>query len=269
MRIARILLVLVFLAVAAVSAVQGMADRFSTDDDPPAIVCSEETLNISVKEDDSVLFTGITASDPQDGDITGKILITGVSRLFGDNNARVSYAVFDSDSNMASCTRLIHYTDYQLPRFSLEEPLCFRFGESVDLMARLHARDVIDGDITGSIRVTFSQVVEEPGVHTINVQVTNSMGDTAWQTLPVVVYAAGEEPISVALDTYLVYLPQGSDFQARRYLQGASLGGDPISTDNVTISGEVDTATPGTYMVEYTCTYGSRSGTAVLAVVIE
>ena len=269
MRITRILLVLVFLAVAAVFTVQDMADRFSTADDPPVLTCDSEILEISVKDDDSALLTGITASDPQDGDITDRILVTGTSRLLDGNTVTVSYAVFDSDHNMASMTRQIRYTDYRLPRFSLKEPLVYTTNENIRLLDRLGAEDVVDGDITGAIRVTYTDTVDDPGIHNIGVQVTNSMGDTAWLTLPVIFLENTDDRVEVELDSYLVYLNQGSSFDARRYLDSASWQGDPVSTGNVTISGEVDTDTPGTYYVNYTCAYGSHSGTVILTVVVE
>ena len=269
MRLTRILLVLLFLAVGAVFTIQDMANRFSAADEPPVLTCDTEILNISVKDDDSVLLTGITAADPQDGDITDRVLVTGVSRLMDGNIARISYAVFDSDHNMATLTRQIRYTDYRLPRFSLEQPLVYAAGDEIRLLDRLHATDVVDGDITGSIRVTFTDTTTDPGIHNIQVQVTNSMGDTAWQTLPVLIMKSTEDTVEVDLDTYLVYLKQGDNFQPRRYLNGASYNGDPVSTANVTISGDVDTGTPGTYNVTYTGTYGSHTGSVILTVVVE
>lgn len=269
MRFTRFILVLVFLAVAAVSVIQELAGRVSTADDPPLLACSSEVLDISVKDDDSILLAGITASDAQDGDISDRVLVTGISRLMDGNTAKVSYAVFDSDHNMATLTRSIHYTDYRLPRFALDEPLVFNANTEIDLLDRLRALDVVDGDISGAIRVTYSDSSTDPGVHSLNVQATNSMGDTAWQTLPVIFVRDLEDTVRIDLDSYLLYLNRGDSFQARRYLNGASYGSDIISTGSVFISGEVDTNTPGTYLVEYSCTYGSHSGTVILTVVVE
>ena len=269
MRFTRIILILAFLAVGAVFTLQDMAGRFSTADDPPAMTCDQEILDISVSDDRSVLLTGITAADPQDGDITDRVLVTGVSRLLEGNTARVSYAVFDSDHNMATLTRLVRYTDYRLPRFVLSQPLVYDLGDPIALLDRLQATDVIDGDITGSIRLSSMDVVNEVGTHNVEVQVTNSMGDTATLTLPLIIQRSAEKQLEVELDTYLVYLKQGSAFQARPHLRGASYGGDSVSTGNVTISGDVDTDTPGTYQVSYTCVYGSRTSTVILTVVVE
>lgn len=269
MRFTRFILVLVFLAVAAVYTIQDMADRFSASDDPPILACASETLDVSVKDDDSILLAGITATDAQDGDISDRVLVTGVSRLIDGSTARVSYAVFDSDDNMATLTRNIRYTDYRLPRFTLDQPLVYRANTEVSLLDRLHAQDVVDGDLTNAIRITYTDTNTNVGIHSINVQVTNSMGDTTWQTLPLIFVADPDEVVQIDLDSYLIYLNQGDDFQARRYLNGASYEDDIISTSNVSISGEVDTSTPGTYLVEYSCVYGSHSGTVILTVVVE
>lgn len=269
MRITRIILILAFLAVGAVYAVQNTASRISVADEPPVLSCGSDTLEISVHAEDDILLADITASDPQDGDISDRVLVTGVSRLISDNTAKISYAVFDSDHNMATLTRYIRYTDYQLPRFSLAEPLIYTVGQEIRLLDRLRAGDVLDGDITDSIRVTSAGVMDQPGIHDVSVQVTNTMGDTAWLTLPVIILEKDGGDIEVDLDTYLLYLNRGDSFDARRYLNGASFRGDSVSTGNVSISGEVDTGTPGTYRVEYTCVYGSYSGTAILTVVVE
>lgn len=269
MRFTRILLVLAFLAVGAVYTVQDMVGRLSTADDPPTLTCGSEILDVSVADGDAALLAGITASDPQDGDITDRVLVTGASRLLAGNTARVSYAVFDSDHNMATLTRQIRYTDYRLPRFVLNEPLVYGVNDSVQLLDRLRATDVIGGDITGNIRISYANISREPGVHSLEAQVTNSMGDTAWITLPVIIVSDLENRVEVELDTYLVYLNQGDSFDARRFLNAAYWQGDRVSNSNVTITGEVDTDTPGTYLVEYTCTYGSRTGTVILTVVVE
>ena len=269
MRITRILLVLVFLAVAAVYTIQGLTGRRPADDVPPVLTCDSEILEISVHDGQQALLSGITAADDQDGDITGKVLVTGISRLIDGSTARISYAVFDSDHNMATLTRSIRYTDYRLPRFSLEEPLIYDVGQTVNLLDRLHASDVVDGDITGAIRVTYTDLATDTGIHDLNVQVTNSMGDTAWLTVPVIIRPVSENRLEVTLDTYLLYLQQGDSFRAGDHLKRAAYNGDSVSLGNVTISGQVDTDIPGTYQIQYTCVYGSHTGTAILTVVVE
>ena len=269
MRLTKFILVLVFLAVAAVYTIQGAAGRDAAAEVPPAISCDTGILELSVHDGGKALLTGVTASDEQDGDLTDRVLVSGVSRLIEDNTAKVTYVVFDSDDNMATLTRQIRYTDYRLPRFSLEEPLIYDVGQTVNLLDRLHASDVVDGDITGAIRVTYTDLATDTGIHDLNVQVTNSMGDTAWLTVPVIIRPVSENRLEVTLDTYLLYLQQGDSFRAGDHLKRAAYNGDSVSLGNVTISGQVDTDIPGTYQIQYTCVYGSHTGTAILTVVVE
>ena len=269
MRIVKTLLVLVLAAVAVLYFFQDLTNQFSSGKEPPVLTCDSDLLEISVNDGKDAMLSGITAADDQDGDLTGQVLVTGVSQLVGDNTAKVTYVVFDSDDNMATLTRSVRYTDYRLPRFSLEEPLIYGSAENMTLLDRLHAKDTIDGDITGNIRVSYLESTADPQISNINVQVTNSMGDTAWLTLPVVFADDTGRWVDISLSSYLVYLEQGSSFNARSYLNRAALNGNSIGTDQVSISGEVDTDTPGTYYVHYNCSYGSAVGTAVLTVVVE
>lgn len=269
MKIIRILLVLVFLAVGGLYIYNDMTNNWSAADVPPVLSCDSEVLEVSVKDSNRALLAGVTATDAQDGDLSDQVLVSGVSKLLDGNMAKVTYVVFDVDNNMATMTRYIHYTDYQLPRFILNEPLIYAFNEQIALLDRLQAEDVIDGNLTGSIRVSYTEGTSDPEVYTVDVQVTNTMGDTASLTLPVIIQTGTALRPQVELETYLVYLEQGSRFNAGDYLTGATYDGLQVSAGNVTISGAVDTDTPGTYQVRYSCTYGGSAGIAILTVVVE
>lgn len=269
MKLTRIILVLVFLVVGAAYILQGATDRKTAADEPPVLSCDTEMLELSVRDGSSALLSGVTAADPQDGDLTDRVLVSGVSRLIEDNTAKVTYVVFDSDNNMSTLTRQIRYTDYALPRFSLEAPLIYGAGQSITLLDRLHAWDVLDGDITAAIRTTYTSGDMNADIQSLNVQVTNSMGDTAWLTLPIIFLDDPDDQVDVELDSYLLYLEQGSSFSPRTHLKSASYLGAAVSLDNVSVTGDVDTAVPGTYYVKYTAAYGSHTGTVILTVVVE
>lgn len=269
MRIVKVLLVLALLAVGAVYAVQDLRSNTSAAAGPPVLACDTQLVEISVNDEDSAILSGVTATDAQDGDISDQVLVSGISKLIGNNTARVTYVVFDSDDNMATLTRDVRYTDYQRPRFVLEEPLIYSAYGDIPLLGQLRAADALDGDITGNIRVSYTKATEDPEIYTVDAQVTNSMGDTAWVTVPVILLEGNREPLDVYLDTYLLYLERGAGFDAEEHLERAEADGLYVSKGNVTITGQVDTDTPGTYMVTYTCNYGSRYGTAILTVVVE
>lgn len=269
MRLVKILLIVALVVVTALYGWTTFSESISGKDVAPVISCPAEVLEISVSDDESVLLTGMSANDEQDGNLTGKIQITGISKMLSDHKAKVSFVVFDSDHNLASFTRQIRYTDYTSPRFTIEEPLIYYRSESIALLDRIRVEDCIDGDITDAVRVSSLTATSDAEVYTVSVQVTNSMGDTARLTLPVVQLEGIAIRPEVKLSSYLVYLTQGSSFDAEKYLVYVSTPDGVGDKDEVQISGKVDTTTPGTYMVHYTYPFGTTSGTSILTVVVE
>lgn len=269
MRTVKILLIFTLAVVSVLYGLTVFTEKTSGKNIPPTISCDSDTLEISVYDSEQVLYTGVTASDKQDGDLTGAIRISGVSKLFNADTAKVTYLVFDSDHNMASLTRKIRYTDYRAPRFSVNEPLIYYKSESIALLDRISVTDVIDGDITDSVRVSSMSATSDAETYTVTLQVTNSMGDTARLTLPVIQLDGVSIRPEVKLTTYLIYLSQGSSFEARSYLSNVETPDGRGDNASVQISGSVDTNTPGTYMVRYTYPYNGTSGSSILTVVVE
>ena len=267
MKFLRVLLVLIFLAVACLCGFSTVSLQFQGADIGPTITCDTDTLEISVSDGESVLLQGVSAQDKQDGDLTGNILISGISKMV-ENTARVTYVVFDSDHNMATLTRTLHYTDYVSPRFQILEPLNYCKTDSIALLDRLQVTDVVDGDITGSVRISYLNATEQNDVYTINLQVTNSMGDTIRATVPIIRQET-PQPGQIELDTYLVYLNQGARFQARDHLKTVRIGGMELTTEDVKASGTVDTSVPGCYYVNYTYQQDGYRLKTILTVVVE
>ncbi|MBR5020853.1 MAG: DUF5011 domain-containing protein [Oscillospiraceae bacterium] len=269
MRFLRIVLVLVFAALAAFYVMNENEKRVSDADEGPMLVCSEDVLNISVRDSRKALMKGISASDAQDGDLTGEIIISGVSKLMEGDHAKVTYVVVDSDNNIATVTRRIHYTDYQPPRFSLLKPLVYSSMQNVSIGDRIQVLDSIDGDITHNIRVTGTEATDDPAMYTLDVMVTNSMGDTAELRLPILLSSGEEMQPVIELGSYLVYLERGSGFFPESYIEQVRWGTEILPAESVTISGEVNTYTPGVYQVTYSVTHEEVAGMAILVVVVE
>ncbi len=271
MKILRVLLILTLLVVTTLYGFSTMSIQLQGTDVGPKFTCDSETMDISVEDDESVLLQGISAQDKQDGDLTANILISGISKMVG-GTARVSYLVFDSDHNVATLERTIRYTDYESPRFQILEPLVYTSSEPVVLLDRLLVEDVLDGDITGSVRVSYLNTTELSSVYTADLQVTNSAGDTARVTLPIIKQGI-RIPGNVVLDTYLIYLNQGASFNARSHLSRVELLDGSLETRGdtqaVIISGTVDTSTPGTYYVYYTYNQDNILAQSILTVVVE
>lgn len=243
----------------------GSSDR----DDRPTITCPQGALEISVKDDESVLLTDVSATDEQDGDLTDRIIVASVSKLISKDTAKVTYLVFDSDDNMASLVRYIRYTDYQKPQFQVKVPLVYSDSGDVELMSRLGATDVVDGDISGQIRVSTLVATDDSRIFDITIQVTNSMGDTACQVLPVLRQPSDPMRPVITLKDSLVYVDKGGEFDAKQYISAVTLAQGIADITDVKIEGTVDMNQTDTYRIFYTYTTNDRVGIAVLTVVVQ
>lgn len=268
MRTIKTILILLLVVTTALFVFTGISGSLSGADVGPVISCALDTLDVSVADPEAVLLTGVTAKDKQDGDLTGQVMVSGVSKLITDNTAKVTYLVFDSDDNMGSLTRFIRYTDYQRPQLRVLQPLMYESTSGVTLTDRLGATDVIDGDISQSVRVYAMQETEMEDVYSVTVQVTNSMGDTARLDLPVVITGSNTNRPEIKLSEQLLYLQKGSTFEPRHYITSVDSPLEHISAQEVTVESSVDTQTEGCYWVVYRCTSGNSVGTAVLTVVV-
>lgn len=244
---------------------QGSADRKVA----PVISCPEGVLEVSAADPQSVLLQGVTASDAQDGDLTGRIIVGGVSKLISDDTAKATLLVFDSDDNMDKYTRYIRYTDYHRPRFSIDQPLIYSTTEEVSILDRVSAADVVDGDLSDAIRVSTLDASADSRCYTITVQVTNSLGDTSVLELPVLLLESDPLRPEIRLSSYLVYLEKDRDFDPVSLLDSVELPHGEADLTQTAIESTVDTSTAGTYRVTYTYTFDGRVGTAIATVVVQ
>ena len=83
-----------------------------------------------------------------------------------------------------------------------------------------------------------------------------SQGDIESVTLPVMITTAKKQ--LVELKEYLVYLDQGASFHSGSYVSSVKdSAGAVYDNSHLSVEGQVDTSTPGTYYVSYsfqTCT---------------
>lgn len=243
MRTCKVILVILFVLMTALTCFSHFYRQESVDDTPPVLTCTEEVLEVSVNASQGELLRGITAWDDRDGDLASKL------------------------------TRTVAYTDYEAPKFSLSQPLIFDVGKTVTLMDRLTAYDLVDGDLTGSIRMTVQNLnIAAAGTYSITLQVTNSLGDTAIVPLSVIMRENGKLP-SIALQEYLVYLKQGDRFDPESYLLRVTelIAGRERTCplDEVSIDSKVDMDHPGVYEVTYQYTGEAGTGKTILTVVVE
>lgn len=221
---------------------------YFVDTTPPVITFAQDVLDVGIGAQTEDLLAGVTATDDRDGDVTGEVMVKGVSHLITANTAQITYIAFDSSNNMSTATRTLRYTNYEKPRFTLSRPLVFSIGSQVSILENLTAQDVVDGDLSGSIRVTTQNVdATRSGVYSITVQVANSLGDVEILPLKVTMTDSAQATPAVELSSYIVYLPVGGTFTPASYLLSSA------NSSAVTVEGRADTTRPGIYEISYTC----------------
>ena len=208
MRRLRVTIVLVFvLSVIAFIAYNVLA-RMVEDHTPPVITCDSDTVTVSVEDDDSALFQGMTAEDNRDGDLTDSIRVSSMSNFTEPGKRTANYAVFDSSNQVATYSRTVEYTDYTSPQIQLSEPLRFSMEqmEDINLAENMTVQDCLDGDISSQIRATFSDnaYISQAGNYEVTVQVSNSAGDTCSVPLTVTVTDSSVEILSINAGTVVL-----------------------------------------------------------------
>jgi len=256
--------ILLIVLAAAVFLGYRMMVAMGTDTNAPEIRADGSVPEVSVTDPKSALTTGMTAVDREDGDVTDSLVAENVTMLSSDGTVSVSYAAFDSAGNVAKLQREVRYTDYRSPRFTLKQPLIYQQGQTFDVLSNVGAVDVLDGDIQHRVRATMlgDGTLTQAGTHVLRFQVTNSLGDTHVQQLPVEVVAEDLYDADMELTGYLIYLSRGSAYDPESYLKSFTrqgrlmdLTGGLPARYTLQTKGQVQTQNPGTYSVEFTVTY--------------
>lgn len=255
-----------------------IAYKETSDNTPPVITMDQQELTLSVADDSSMLLQGVTAQDDRDGDVSASLVVESVRGLITDGRFTVTYAAFDRAGNVTKAQRVVHYSDYTSPHFVLNAPLIFKASTALNIFNVVSAEDVFDGTIKDRVKGTLvseEREIADAGTYMVEFRVSNSLGDTAYLTVPVEVYSGENGSATVALTDYLVYLKKGDSFDPEDYLSRLTAGGRRIDLRSqsrecqMSWDSDVDMKTPGTYFVDYTVEYGSYIGYTRLIVVVE
>lgn len=282
---------------------------FMKDTKAPKITFDEKVIAASIEDSEKTLTKGVKVKDNRDGNVSDSVIIESIDKLKG-NECRINYAAFDTSNNVAKASRKVIFEDYRPIHFNISQPLRFVLGANGEIAQAITADDCIDGDITNKIKVISgndNSKYDGEGIYNYDVQVTNSIGDTATLPISVEFYADSYEvrmyyPM-IYLSSYVVYVEKDSDFKPKDYLLGIGVGNelhlfeeaigtgvngkgtaadiaekigsgrrmsDPINYEVVKWQSNVDTKEQGIYTVEYSCTTIDKyMGTTQLIVVVE
>lgn len=270
MRILRVAVTAVFIVTAALFVIFYFGEKLNTDNTIPVITVESDLLEVSLDATKEDFLQGVTAYDEKDKDITDKIIVESVSKFLDDGICKVTYAVCDSNNNVANATRKICYKDYVSPRFSMNSSTCYSLYESINISDVVKAYDCIDGDISRSIIITSEDYTKSvAGVFSIEISVTNSKGDSSVLTIPLIVEDRPLSAPKVELSEYLIYAKKGESYDFAELIEAATDNWGVSVRDSVRIESNVDFNTEGTYSVHYYVT-DSRGvqGHTVLTVVV-
>lgn len=289
MRRVRLTIIIVFALSVIAFAAYNIVSRVVEDHTPPVITSDSDTISVSVEDDESALLQGLTAEDNRDGDLTDAIRVASMTNFTEPGKRTVTYAVFDNANLAATYTRNLEYTDYTSPTIELSEPLRFSLDDTseINIAENMTAKDCLDGDITAQIRATFndSAYVSQAGNYGLEVQVSNSGGDTCAVSLTVTITDPSDsrerEKYYPVLSQYIAYADTGKSLDLESFITGFERNGAeylfeeedddvlPGGRGDVEISGDVDYDKAGTYTVDYTFTSEDGvSATTKLAVVV-
>ena len=284
MRKLRIAILIFFCAAAVFFAYTRIRERMTTDYRAPVIQADSDVLEVSVSAGDEELLAGMTAYDNLDGDVTDTLVVASRGKFSSKGTLHVNYAAFDKNRNVGVYSREVIFTDYVSPHFRMDAPLRFASGGSVpDYLEHITAQDCLDGNITQQIKITAGRTVAVSDTvtrQTMNLQVTNSCGDSAVLELTASMedYTTLNRP-APALRDYILYAEKNGELDLRGNLTGIWTGGSVHSFEEMEFDPEVDVTvdedaldyrTPGAYTVVYRLSRdGVELGSAELIVVVE
>lgn len=297
MRRVRIFSIIVFITAIAVFGFYKNREMRLMDHAGPEITMEKDKIKVSCTDGKDALLKGMKAVDSKDGDVTDSMIVESMSNFIKKGRRKITVVAFDSDNNATKATRIIGYNDYHSPEFALEEPLKFPV-KTPNIMGTLSAKDVLDGDLTGNIKMSSEYYVQadEAGEYPMVFTVANSAGDVVKLPVTIQIYDPGKESQNpqIKLSEYLIHVAPGTEINPWDYVEQISLGNykyikaedgilyDPkpgtnqartaITQEEVQITQNADYNTPGVYEIIYQFTDESgkenKTGTVRLIVVV-
>lgn len=243
-------------------------EKISKDSRPPVITCPGEALTVSVTADESELMKDVKVEDDRSGDVSDSLVVESMSGFTEDGVRSITYAAIDEQGNVARKERVLRYEDYRKPEFRLSGPLRFPMGRTFDVLGRISASSVLDGDLSGNIKYSLEKTIDvsNAGTYPIEFRVADSGGKTVYLTTELEIYDPAEERVRVELSEYSVYLKVADQFEPKDYYVKSDPEEEQGSEPE--IQSNVDMTKAGTYYVDYLVSGKYGYGKSRLIVVV-
>ena len=262
---------ILFLAVTLIAfIVYRIYSRLIIDRTPPVVTAPETVLEESVSVSEKTLLQGVKAVDEKSGDVSNTLTVEKLSAIDSDNNRIIYYVALDNHNNVGRTQRILHYTDYQLPEFSMENG-CFivKIDGTINILNFVKANSILDGDLSGFIKYSFDSKLDTStlGEYPLQLYVTDSAGGVSKLDTTLVVVSENELHEKIRLKQYLAYVNAGDSFSPYEYISEDGYNG------TLEIDSNVNTDQRGTYIVDYYVTnstsYNTYKGRTRLIVVVK
>ena len=163
---------------------------------PPILTLNGDEV-MEVGRGNEYIEPGYTAVDNVDGDITGKVVVTGSVNVNVPGVYRLEYKVSDAAGNASAATRVVEVVEVNSapPVLTLDgmQTMLVEQG-SAFVEPGYTAISDIDGDITDRVTVAGSVDINAPGVYKLEYRVTDTAGNTVAATRSVEVAAPAPLP---------------------------------------------------------------------------
>ncbi|MBC1618132.1 DUF5011 domain-containing protein, partial [Listeria booriae] len=197
------------------------------------------------------VMAGVSASDLEDGDVTGGITVTANDV---DTNTvgtyHVTYSVTDSDGNTTTKTITVTITSNDAPTFTTSD-VYLKVGDTFNPYAGITASDTEDGDLTDRIDIDSSNVdMTQPGTYAVEYSVTDSDNNTTKITRHVYVRTNDKPVIHASDQTFKA----GASFDPFAGMSASDTEDGDITANVTVTANDVDANQAGTYHVTYSVT---------------
>lgn len=248
------------------------------DVNDPVIEIASPVVELSVNDDWALILDGVTAYDPEDGDLTDMVIVESLSNFVEKGRRVATIAVSDKANRVTKATREVVYTDYTSPVFKLNSPLSITPGATT-ITKDLSVYDVLDGDLTDRLRFSSSEELYSSmlGEFPVTFSVVNSAGDVVSLPVTLEIYDSSLHTYKapqLELSEYLKYVKVGEQINPLKSLKSVKVDGmlyqrnvygqyEAVTdrelpeeemyfdTANVQITNDVNIYAPGVYEILY------------------
>ncbi|MBC1490771.1 DUF5011 domain-containing protein [Listeria booriae] len=221
----------------------------------PTITATDHTLKKGAKFDP---MSGVSATDPEDGNLSSDIKITANDvDTTKEGTYHVTYSVTDSDGNTTTKQITVTVTSNDSPTITATDHT-LKKGAKFDPMADVSAADAEDGNLTKDIKITANDVdTSQEGTYHVTYSVTDSDNNTTTKQITVTV-TSNDAPTIEATDHTL---KKGSKFDPMSEVSAADKEDGDLTKDIKITANDVDTSQEGTYHVTYSVTDSDENTT--------